>query len=49
MKKKRLPIYDDQTLENMKHYYKIENHDELLKYIKKNGLAVGHKDDEEVH
>jgi hypothetical protein len=47
MKRKRRPIYDDQTLENMKNYYKIENHDILLNYVKKYGLAVGHKDDEE--
>ena len=28
-------IYDDETLENVKRYYRIDNHDELLKYIKK--------------
>ena len=49
MKKKqgRRPIYDDQTLENMKRYYKIESHDALLSYIKKYGLTVGHKDNDE--
>jgi hypothetical protein len=46
MKKKQPPIYDDQTLENMKRYFKIERHDALLNYIKKYGLAVGHKDDD---
>jgi hypothetical protein len=46
MKKKQPPIYDDQTLENMKHYFKIERYDALLNYIKKHGLAVGHKDDD---
>jgi hypothetical protein len=46
MKKKQRPIYDDQTLENMKRYFKIESHDALLSYIKKYGLAVGNKDDE---
>ena len=46
-KEERRPIYDDQTLENMKRYYKIESHDALLSYIKKYGLAVGHKDNDE--
>ena len=49
MKKKRKrerSIYDDQTLENLRDYYKIESHDVLLKYIKKRGLALRHSDDE---
>jgi hypothetical protein len=36
---KREAIYDDQTLENMKRYYKIDSYDELLKFIKRNGLV----------
>ena len=32
------------TLENMKRYYKLENHDELLQFIKKNNVLRG--DDE---
>jgi hypothetical protein len=28
--------YDDRTMENMKHYYRIDSDDELVKYIKKN-------------
>jgi hypothetical protein len=39
--------YDDETLENMKRYYRIDNHDELLKYIKKNRL-VGKNEGEEL-
>lgn len=31
-------IYDDATLERMKRYYKIDDHDELLRFIKTNGL-----------
>jgi hypothetical protein len=32
-------IYDDQTIENMVRYYKVEeNFDILLKYIKNRGL-----------
>ena len=45
-RKKERPIYDDQTLENLRDYYKIESHDVLLKYIKKRGLALHHSDDE---
>ncbi|HEX2014084.1 MAG TPA: hypothetical protein VLA68_02540 [Nitrososphaera sp.] len=32
------PIYDDALLERMKRYYKVEDHDELLKYIKNHGM-----------
>lgn len=42
--KKRV-FYDDDTLEEMKRYYKIENHDELLRFIKTHGLK---NDDSEV-
>ena len=45
-RKKEGPIYDDQTLENLRDYYKIESHDVLLKYIKKKGLVLDHGDDE---
>jgi hypothetical protein len=41
-RKKEGPIYDDQTLENLRDYYKIESHDVLLKYIKKKGLVLDH-------
>jgi hypothetical protein len=46
-RKKERPIYDDQTLENLRGYYKIESHDVLLKYIKHRGLALRHSDDDE--
>jgi hypothetical protein len=42
--KKRV-LYDDDTLEEMKRYYKIENQDELLRFIKTHGLK---DDDSEV-
>jgi hypothetical protein len=42
--KKRV-LYDDDTLEEMKRYYKIDNHDELLRFIKTHGLK---SDDNEV-
>lgn len=32
------PLYDDATLERMKRYYKVEDHDELLRYIKTHGM-----------
>jgi len=41
MKYKGNSIIDDETLENMKRYYKIDNHKELLQYIKKNGIIKG--------
>lgn len=31
-------LYDDATIERMKRYYKIDDHDELLKYIKSRGI-----------
>lgn len=31
-------LYDDATLERMKRYYKVEDHDELLKFIKTHGM-----------
>jgi type III secretion system FlhB-like substrate exporter len=38
-KKHNNHIYDDQTIENMLRYYKVEeNFDTLLKYIKSRGL-----------
>jgi hypothetical protein len=48
-KKKQQPIYDDKTLEHMKRYYKIESHDDLLRYIKKHGLRVDDDDGEDIH
>lgn len=39
VKKNRYHIYDDQTIENMLRYYKIEeNFDTLLRYIKSRGV-----------
>ena len=37
-KVKRYPHYDDETLEKMKRYYKIDNQDELLRFIKTHWL-----------
>ena len=38
-KKHNHHVYDDQTIENMLRYYKVEeNFDTLLKYIKSRGL-----------
>ena len=37
-KVKRNVHYDDETLEKMKKYYKIDDHDELLRFIKTHGL-----------
>jgi hypothetical protein len=38
VKQKRNPSIDDETLENMRRYYKIDDHKELLQYIKKMAL-----------
>lgn len=32
------PLYDDATIELMKRYYRVEDHDELLRYIKTHGM-----------
>jgi hypothetical protein len=32
------PVYDDALIERMKRYYKVEDHDEVLKFIKKHGM-----------
>lgn len=37
-KVKRYVHYDDEILEKMKRYYKIDDHDELLRFIKTHGL-----------
>ncbi|MGB9168761.1 MAG: hypothetical protein WCB31_07540 [Nitrososphaeraceae archaeon] len=39
-KGKKTKIYDDQTLENIKKYYNIEDHEDLLKFIKLNRLVI---------
>ena len=44
MRKKKYSGIDDKTLENMKRYYKLENPDELLQFIKKNNIL--REDDE---
>jgi hypothetical protein len=35
---KRRVHYDDETLERMKTYYKIEDYNDLLRFIKAHGL-----------
>ena len=39
---KKSKIYDDETLENMKKYYNIDDHTDLLKFIKLNGISNNH-------
>lgn len=31
-------LFDDATLERMKRYFRLEDHDELLRYIKIHGM-----------
>ncbi|HJT83217.1 MAG TPA: hypothetical protein VJ697_01935 [Nitrososphaeraceae archaeon] len=38
-KKSSIPrIYDDETIEKMKKYYNIDDHTDLLKFIRSHGL-----------
>ena len=37
---KKLHIYDDELIENMKKYYQLEDHNELLKFIKRYGVTT---------
>jgi hypothetical protein len=37
-KKTNHTFYDDATLERMKHYFRQEDHNALLRYIKTHGL-----------
>jgi len=46
-KVKRGVLYDDDTLEEMKRYYKIDDHDELLRFIKAHGLKNDDSDIEQ--
>ena len=39
-------IYDDNTIVNMKKYYSIDDHTDLLRFIKKHGIV---NDDKENH
>jgi hypothetical protein len=32
------PVYDDATIEKMKNYFKLEDNDELLKFIKSRSI-----------
>jgi hypothetical protein len=38
--KKRFIQYDDETLEHMKRYYKIQDQASLLRFIKLHGLKI---------
>lgn len=37
-REKRRHIYDDHTIDNLKKYYQIDNHDELLKFVKRHRI-----------
>lgn len=46
-KKSGRHLYDDEKLENMLHYYKIEdNYESLLKYIKNRGIIDDDSEEE---
>ena len=48
VKKKKYSVIDDETLDKMKHYYKLENHDEILQYLRKNNIR-GDDDRDNTH
>jgi hypothetical protein len=47
MKKKKYSVIDDDTLDNMKRYYKLENHEEILQYLRRNNVHLGDEDHNE--
>lgn len=44
-RKKNYHTVDDDTILTLKDYYKIEDHEELLKYVKKNGMKGDNPND----
>ena len=40
MKKKKYSVIDDDTLDNMKRYYKLENYEEILQYLRRNNVLA---------
>ena len=49
VKKKKYSVIDDETLDKMKDYYKLENHDEILQYLRKNNVIRGDDDRDNTH
>ena len=49
MKKKKYSVIDDDTLDNMKRYYKLENHEDILQYLRRNNVHLGDEDDDKSH
>lgn len=45
-KKKKYSVIDDETFDKMKRYYNLENHDEILQYLRKNNIIRGDNDRE---
>ena len=48
VKKKRYSVIDDETLDSMKRYYKLENYEEILQYLKRNNVHTEDEDIDEV-
>jgi len=47
--KKEYSVIDDKTLDKMRHYYKLENHDEILLCLRKNNVIRGDDDRDNTH
>ena len=49
VKKEKYSVIDVETLDKMRHYYKLENHDEILLYLRKNNVIRGDDDRDNTH
>jgi hypothetical protein len=48
-KKKKYSVIDDETFDKMKRYYNLENHDEILQYLRKTNIIRGDNDRENTY
>ncbi len=44
MKKKKYSVIDDEALDTMKRYYKLENHEEILQFLRRNKVHIENED-----
>lgn len=42
--KKKYSVIDDVTLDKMKRYYKLENYEEIIQYLRRNNVHTGDED-----
>ena len=46
--KKKYSVIDDETLDSMKRYYKLENYQEILQYLRRNNVHKENYDFDDV-